>query len=181
MLLNCGAGEDSWESLGLQGDQTSQSKENQPWIFIGRTYAEAPILWPPDVKSGSLEKTLMLWKIEGRIRRGWQRMRWLDGITDAMDVNLGKLQVRGREEWCVAVHGVRHDLATEPQEEKTHSLHMRERKTAYFLFLPLPSRPPCILVIQLFCDPPIRLPVHSFIIYCLHLLGLFSLLATREH
>ena len=108
-------------------------------------------------------------------------MRWLDGITDAMDVNLGKLQVRGREEWCVAVHGVRHDLATEPQEEKTHSLHMRERKTAYFLFLPLPSLPPCILVIQLFCDPPIRLPVHSFIIYCLHLLGLFSLLATREH
>ena len=68
-------------------------------------------------------------------------MRWLDGITDAMDVNLGKLQVRGREEWCVAVHGVRHDLATEPQEEKTHSLHMRERKTAYFLFLPLPHQP----------------------------------------
>ena len=52
MLLNCGAGEDSWESLGLQRDQTSQSKGNQPWAFKGRTdaEAEAPILWPPDVK-----------------------------------------------------------------------------------------------------------------------------------
>ena len=53
MLLNCGVGEDSWESLGLQGDWTSQSKGNQPWIFIGKTNveAEAPILWPPDTKS----------------------------------------------------------------------------------------------------------------------------------
>ena len=53
MLLNCGAGEHSWESLGWQEDQTSQSKGNQPWIFIGRTdiEAEAPILWPPDGKS----------------------------------------------------------------------------------------------------------------------------------
>ena len=52
MLLNCGAGEDSWESLGLQRDQTNRSKGNQPWAFKGRTdaEAEAPILWPPDVK-----------------------------------------------------------------------------------------------------------------------------------
>ena len=128
----------------------------------------------------SLEKTLLLGKIEGRRRRGWQRRTWLDGITDSMDVNLGKLQVRDREESCAAVRGVRPNLATEPQQEETCSLHMRERKTTYFLFLPFPSLPPCILVIQLFCDPPIRLPVHSFIIYCLHLLGLFSLLATRE-
>ena len=57
MLLNCGVGEDSWESLGLQGDPTSP-KENQSWIFIGRTEAEAdtPILWPPDAKSGLLGK-----------------------------------------------------------------------------------------------------------------------------
>ena len=59
-------------------------KGNQPWIFSGRTEAEAPIFWPPDAKSQlTLEKTLMLGKIESR-RRGWQRMKWLDGITDSM-------------------------------------------------------------------------------------------------
>ena len=60
MLLNCGVGEDSWKSLGLQGDPTSPSKENQSWISIGRTDAEAetPILWPPDVKNWLIWKDL---------------------------------------------------------------------------------------------------------------------------
>ena len=68
------------------------SKGNQSWIFIGRTDAEAetPIHWPPDQKLTHLKKTLMLGKIEGRRRRGWQRMRWLDGITNSMDNGFGE-------------------------------------------------------------------------------------------
>ena len=70
-------------------------KGSQSWVFIGRTDAEAetPILWPPDAKNwlDSFEKTLMLGKIEGGRRRDWQRMRWLDGITDSKDMGLSKL------------------------------------------------------------------------------------------
>ena len=80
-------GEDSWESLGLQGDPTSQSWRKSVWIFIGRTDLKLKLqyfghlMW----RTNSLEKTLMLGKTEGRRRRGRQRMRWLDGITSSIN------------------------------------------------------------------------------------------------
>ena len=85
-------------------------KGNQSWMFFGRTDAEveAPVLWPLMWGANSLEKTLMLGKIEGRRRRGQQRMKCLDGITDSRDMSLRKFQklVMGRETWRAAVHGI---------------------------------------------------------------------------
>ena len=94
MISNCGAGEDSSESLGWQGDQTSTIlKEINPECSLEGLTLKLKLQYSGHLmrRADSLEKTLMLGKIEGRRRRGRQRMRWLEGITDSMDVSLSEL------------------------------------------------------------------------------------------
>ena len=98
-------------------------KGNQPWIFIGRTDAEAPILWPPDAKNWLIRKDPDAGKDWGQEEKGATEDEMLDGIPDSMDVSLNKLRkiVKDREAWPASVYGpqrVRHDLVTEQQQQQ---------------------------------------------------------------
>ena len=110
MLLNCGIGEYSCESLELQRDQTSQScRKSTLNIHLEKTdvKAEAPMLWPSDAKSDSLENTLKLERLKGKGEVRRKRVRWLESITNSMDMNLSTLLeiVKDRGACCPAVHG----------------------------------------------------------------------------
>ena len=131
MLLNCGVGEGPWSPLDGKEIKPVNPKVSEHWIFIGSTDAEAevPLLWPPDVKSLTHWKRSSCWE---RLRAGGERgdrMRWLDGITESMDMSFSILQeiVKDRETQCAEVHGAaknsNNNKALSPSLSPANSFH----------------------------------------------------------
>ena len=150
MLLNSGVGEDSWEPLGLQGDQTRNPKGNQPWIFIGRTdaEAEAPILWSPDGKSWLTGKDLDAGKDWSWKEKGWGWDGWIASPTQWTWVwaNSRKLWRTGKPGvlQSMAWQNIRPDLAMKQQQTPTdlrrsnkpkHDKHKEKHTKAHYKLL----------------------------------------------
>ena len=138
--------------LGSKEIKPVNPKGNESWIFTGRTdaEAEAPILWPHDGKNwligGKHKKTknLILGNTVDKRRRGWWRKRWLDSITNTVDMNLSIFReiVKGMEAWHAAVHGVtrvKHDLVSEQKNECVyvfiHKIHLYPQNQLPYPFL----------------------------------------------